>query len=57
MAGSSFDIVILCLACECNTMARCFSYIHDLCMTLTFDLNIEIKILPWNESGYIVYAL
>ena len=43
----SFDIVILCLARECITMIRCVEYIHELCMTLTFDLNIKIIFLPW----------
>ena len=38
----SFDVVILCLASECITMVRCVAYIHALCMTLTFDLNIKI---------------
>ena len=38
----SFDIVILCLAGECITMVQCVAYIHELCMTLTFDLNIKI---------------
>ena len=45
----SFDIVILSLALECIlslaleciTMIRCVAYIHELCMTLTFDLNIN----------------
>ena len=36
-----FDIVILCLACECITMVGCVAYIYELCMTLTFDLNIK----------------
>ena len=38
----SFDIVILCLAHECITMVRCVAYIHELCMTLTFDLDIKL---------------
>ena len=31
----SFDVIIQC-------MVLCIAYIHDLCMTLTFDLNIKI---------------
>ena len=44
----SFDIlVILCLACECITMVRCVACIHDLCMTLTFHLNMKVIFSPW----------
>ena len=43
----SFDIVILCLTREFITMVRCVAYIHELCMTLTFDLNIKIIFSPW----------
>ena len=39
-------VVILCLACECNTMVLYVAYIHELCMTLTFDLNIKIIFSP-----------
>ena len=35
------------LAHECITMGQCVTYIHDLCMTLPFDLNIKIILLPW----------
>ena len=37
----SFDIVILSLALECITMIRCVAYIHEICMTLTFDLQVN----------------
>ena len=47
----SFDIVILCLARECITMVRCVAYIHEFCMTLTFDLNIKIIFYHGFESG------
>ena len=43
----SFVIVILCLASVCITMVRCVAYIHELCMTLAFDLNIKIIFSPW----------
>ena len=43
----SFDIVILCLAHQCIIIVWCVAYIHYLCMTLTFDLNIKIKFSPW----------
>ena len=44
----SFDIlVILCLACECITMVRCVTCIHDLCMTLTFHINMKVIFSPW----------
>ena len=46
----SFDIVILCLAPECITMVQCVAYIQDLCMTLTFDLNIKNYISIMNLS-------
>ena len=36
----SFDITLLCLACECITMVWCVPYIHELRMTLTFNLDI-----------------
>ena len=42
----SFDIVIPCLAHECLIMGQCVTYIHDICMTLTFDLNINIIFSP-----------
>ena len=53
----SFDIVILCLARECITMVQCVSYIHELCMTLTFDLNIKIIFSPWIWVWQDVFAL
>ena len=37
----SFDIVILCLALKCITMVPCVAYIHEICMTLNFDINIK----------------
>ena len=43
----SFDIVIVCLASECITMVRCVAYIHELCMTFIFDINIKIIFSPW----------
>ena len=43
----SFDVVILCLARECITMVGCVVYIHELYMTLTFDLNIKITFSRW----------
>ena len=42
----SFDIVILCLAGHYISMVQCVAYIHDLCINLTFDLNIEIIFSP-----------
>ena len=56
-AFSSFDIAILCLARECITIVRYVTYIHELCITLTFDLNIKIFIYlslsrclaPWHR--------
>ena len=53
----SFDIVILCLARECIPMIRCVAYIHELCMTLTFDLNIKIIFPPWIWVWQDVFAL
>ena len=53
----SFDIVILCLAHECITMVLCVAYIHELCMTLTFDLNIKIIFSPWIWVWQNVFAL
>ena len=41
-----FDIVILCVARDCITMVRCVMYIHELCLTLTFDLNIKMIFSP-----------
>ena len=41
-AFSSFDLVLPYLSHECITMGHCITQIHDLCMTLTFDLNIKI---------------
>ena len=38
----SFDIMMLWLAHQCITIVRCVANIHDLFMTLTFDLNIKI---------------
>ena len=43
----SFDIVILCFARECITMVRCVVYIHELFITMAFDLNIKIILSPW----------
>ena len=43
----SFDIVILCLACDCIILVQFVAYIHELCMTLTFDLYIKIIFSPW----------
>ena len=37
----SFDIVILCLAYEWITMVRCVAYIHDLDLTLNYDLKVN----------------
>ena len=53
----SFDIVILCLARECIPMIRCVAYIYELCMTLTFDLNIKIIFPPWIWVWQDVFAL
>ena len=52
----SFDKVILCLARGCITMVRCFAYIHELYMTLTFDLNINILFSHEFESGKNIFA-
>ena len=32
-------------------MVPCVAYIHELCMTLTFDLNIKIIFHHWFDSG------
>ena len=32
---------------ECITTVPCVTYIHELCMKLTFDLNIKIIFSPW----------
>ena len=52
----SFDIV-LCLAHECITMVRCVAYIHELCMTLVFDLNIKIIFSTWIWVWLNVFSL
>ena len=44
----SFHIVKL---CECITMVQCVVYIHDLCMTFTFDLNIFTMNLRLERSS------
>ena len=44
-------IVIQCSGCECITMVRCVAYIHELCMNLTFGLNIQIIFSHGFESG------
>ena len=46
----SFVIFILCLARECITMVQCVAHFYDLCMTLTFDLNIKIYVFTMNLS-------
>ena len=38
-------------------MVRCVAYIQELCMTLTFDLNIKIIISPWIWVFQDVFAL
>ena len=43
----SFDKVIPYLVHQCITMVRCVTYIQNLCMTLTFGLNIKIIFSPW----------
>ena len=53
----SFVIVILCLASVCITMVRCVAYIHELCMTLAFDLNIKIIFSPWIWDWQDVFTL
>ena len=53
----SFDISILCLARECITMVRCLAYIHELCMTLTFNLNIKILFSPLIWVWQDIFAL
>ena len=50
-----FDIV--CLTCEYITMVPCVVYIHELCMTLTFYLNIKIIFSPWIWFWQDVFAL
>ena len=51
LAFLSFHIDILCLTREFITMVRCVACIHELCMTLTFDLNIKIYFHHGYESG------
>ena len=53
----SFDIVILCYACGYITMLRCVTYSHELCMTLTFDLNIKIIFSQWIWIWQDIFAL
>ena len=53
----SFVIVILCLESVCITMVRCVAYIHELCMTLAFDLNIKIIFSPWIWVWQVVFTL
>ena len=53
----SFGIVILCYACGCITMVRCVTYSHELCMTLTFDINIKIIFSQWIWIWQDVFAL
>ena len=43
----SYDIVIYFVWLEYITMVRCIVYIHELCMTLTSNLNIKIIFSPW----------
>ena len=55
---SDIPVVIPYLAPECITMVQCVTYIHDLCMTLTFGLNIKFYIFTMNLClGKIVFAL
>ena len=54
---SFFVIVILCLACECITLIWCVTYLHELCMTLTFDLNIKITFSLWIWVWQDIFAL
>ena len=53
----SFDIVMLFFTRECITMVRCVAYIHELCMTLTFDLKIKIIFSQWIWIWQDVFAL
>ena len=46
----SFNIVILCLGCECITMVRYVMYFHELCMTLTFASKSKFYILSMDLS-------
>ena len=39
------------------TMVRCVTYSHELCMTLTFDLNIKIIFSQWIWIWQDVFAL
>ena len=43
----SIDTVKPYLTHQCITIGQCVTYIHDLCMTLTFGLNIKIIFSPW----------
>ena len=55
---SDIPVVIPYLAPECITVGQCVTYIHDLCMTLTFGLNIKFYIFTMNLClGKIVFAL
>ena len=53
----SLDIDIFCFARKCITMVRFVAYIHELCMTLTFDLNIKIipGIWVWQDAFALWY--
>ena len=45
------------LAREYISMVWCVAYIHDLWMTLNFDLNIKIIFSPWNWVWQDIFAL
>ena len=42
-----FDIVIPYFALECITIGWSVTYIHDLCITFNFDLNIKSGFSQW----------
>ena len=53
----SYDIVIYFVWHEYITMVWCVVYIHELCMTLTSNLNIKIIFSPWIWVWQDVFAL
>ena len=50
-----FDIVIPYFAHECITMGQCVTYIHNLCMTMTFGFDIKFLFTGRQKAvGYMI---
>ena len=41
---------------ECITIGQCVTYIHGLCMTLTFGFKIKVLFLPWTCFCAIIFV-